>query len=1441
MMQNPWKGLAAYREPKADDEFVYKFCGRENAAIELVAQIENNLCVTVYGRTGIGKTSLLEAGVFPKIRQANYLPISVRFSMRDSEDISFAEYIVEQIEKQVEVIRKTVDKKISPLKDGQCNIDFLWEYFATRRFYVKDKEVYPLVVLDQFEENFFLNKQETWELVGQIYSLINDNKIYPAGYHDETNFRVVISIREDDLYRLEDCIDRLRLPDLKFNRYRLVYLTDKEAQNVISIPGNDCLPPEPSDREQLVDEIIKVVKQGNDGEINTLILSLVCSVLFDKMVSKGQSFITLSDVRSLSENPLVDFYLSIASQIPKQRLFLEDRLVDFDGRRNTVNVEEMDLNFPNWRTLLVGSKRILQESNKKVELVHDMLAKAIYDVRLRRQKKKKKRLFQICVLGLAFLMVWLCLFSSVFTLEYDVYDSNPKKKPLYMQKEFVVNEQNDLLPSNPYIRNRIEKIVVDKPKYKYYFPIRELPNLTHLVVKENVRALDISDCPNLMIIDFQCDSISDLDIERGCGSLKTIILPHYIEKMDSEQDIFTVVPRTSDRYVWDKRTRGILWDVKAKKILYSHNDTCSYSYFPYECRDLRCYVYRGDTIENRAKWIDDIMFNEDESEILGSHAFTNPILDLTKYTSLRRIESYAFAGSGIRKIVLKDTVKYNSWAFANCELDTIDLTHIYLGYLADYDCYDARRITYVTNDEGPFVKKNGVVYRKDEPKLLSSEFKGDYLIQRKSDKNFPDTTIILTHGFRYKEVQQKEDEIDRDIFGGIANVNDAKSLAKELPLFFVDEKNAIGRLANLGFTLNAFVKDMYLGRWITRLSCTSCLTEVESIHVSNPNFGGFQNLPDTIRSRITLYVPYGCKHNFAGFKAIKEESLLATMAGNIEYSIEGVLFTFGGSALVRGLFGLGVLIVFLFFAILNFSRIKESSRSFWRKVWVAMVNTAAMLALGLVCWTACYWFVWYAFIENMWVGSAVASVFAIAILFALYYNVLFEVGRIRWGRLFASAGQWMRRFFHGLLKWSTYRDLAARMKGWHVLVFLFAVCLVVAVGLLRSRLNENKYAEHIIAIVEDLSEGDDDDKDKALCVLVNYMEEDRKVSDEIYSRMDSLLHEMAPKQEYERILLEGERTGRVMGIDISPDGEYLASTTNRGFIKIWNLDKRRCVDTVKAFSAYVNCVSFAPEGNLLVYGDGAGYVHWYDWKDSVKGVISEKLRWDINSVAFNKEGSILAAASDDDNIYIWDTVSNPVRKQVLKGHGDWVMDLCFSPDDKYLYSCSEDSTMRKWNLGMNACIDTMRFKTLLECMAINGDGTKVAVSERIGSTYVCNVADEGYHALKQGKGEREWNEDLGFSSDGQRLAVVSQSAIRIWDLTGEIPIKIWEIDEGGYSCCFSPDGSYLYTGDYKGNIHVWSMDEVDKKSSTEFLLEVCKSHLEGISLTDGEREKWKLR
>ncbi|MBR1466732.1 MAG: hypothetical protein IJ607_10295 [Bacteroidaceae bacterium] len=68
---SPWRGLASYEDPlNAKEE--YLFCGRDQESLEVAKLIDNNLFVTVYGRTGIGKTSLLNAGVFPIIRQYYY-------------------------------------------------------------------------------------------------------------------------------------------------------------------------------------------------------------------------------------------------------------------------------------------------------------------------------------------------------------------------------------------------------------------------------------------------------------------------------------------------------------------------------------------------------------------------------------------------------------------------------------------------------------------------------------------------------------------------------------------------------------------------------------------------------------------------------------------------------------------------------------------------------------------------------------------------------------------------------------------------------------------------------------------------------------------------------------------------------------------------------------------------------------------------------------------------------------------------------------------------------------------------------------------------------------------------------------------------------------------------------------------------------------------------
>ena len=66
-------------QPFADDQVSRKvFFGREQAAKALTSQILANRLVVVYAKSGLGKTSLLNAGIAQRLREEGRIPLIVR-------------------------------------------------------------------------------------------------------------------------------------------------------------------------------------------------------------------------------------------------------------------------------------------------------------------------------------------------------------------------------------------------------------------------------------------------------------------------------------------------------------------------------------------------------------------------------------------------------------------------------------------------------------------------------------------------------------------------------------------------------------------------------------------------------------------------------------------------------------------------------------------------------------------------------------------------------------------------------------------------------------------------------------------------------------------------------------------------------------------------------------------------------------------------------------------------------------------------------------------------------------------------------------------------------------------------------------------------------------------------------------------------------------------
>lgn len=397
LRKSPWNELDYYKEGQP----IY---GRDEEIWRVSNGICQNLQTIIYGQSGIGKSSLLFAGVFPQLRKDNFFPVFIRLGIPSNK--SYDDRVVDEVLEEASRIDHSIGKVSITHKttirleqsDQEDRAWKLWNFFSTTRFSdSEDHPFIPVLVFDQFEE--VLNNAETHNQAEQflldIYSLIDDTRITPDGCIPYSNFRVVFSLREDYLYCFEDIIDKYNLNELRYNRYRITAMGDKNARDVILRTSNDvggCL--EKGKESLICDKIIEESKSNNYlGEISTLMLSLICSVQYEN----AKDGIVKYDSLANNADYLYNYYSSKMSVVEyKTQEYLEDKLITSDGRRNSIDLKDAKdsgkvsdsaiESLVNTRIIRLVSSG---GSSQRIEFIHDTLTKVV--------NNKKKTLWQCFV------------------------------------------------------------------------------------------------------------------------------------------------------------------------------------------------------------------------------------------------------------------------------------------------------------------------------------------------------------------------------------------------------------------------------------------------------------------------------------------------------------------------------------------------------------------------------------------------------------------------------------------------------------------------------------------------------------------------------------------------------------------------------------------------------------------------------------------------------------------------------------------------------------------------------------------------------------------------------------------------------------------------------------------------------------------------------------
>lgn len=401
---NPWPGLSSYKDPATITKVPFVFCGRDKEKKDLYDLINCNILMTLYGKSGLGKTSLLNAGVFPLLRANQYFPINIRLGVLPENKV-IQETIIEIIETNLRKMGGDIQELSAVIKEYDLtrpkisSSDYLWTYFASHKFLdSKGNDLNIVLAFDQFEEILFSRSNDALLLLQQILYMMNDNNNLPSfeeegvTYNYTTNFRFILSIREDNLFMLEDVIDNNYLQAMKKNRYRLKEITLEGAKDVVKIPGQGCI--DKKNEDAIVDKIIHEA-QDDDGTISSLMISFLCNRLFAQVQDKG-GIITLKQIEENGSETLEKFCSQQLSLLPDKEFELFTKhLITEDGRRKIIDISTFSKDVPSGKFLLEEKTRLLHtfkistNKEKQVEIIHDRFSAIVLAIKEDITEKKK--------------------------------------------------------------------------------------------------------------------------------------------------------------------------------------------------------------------------------------------------------------------------------------------------------------------------------------------------------------------------------------------------------------------------------------------------------------------------------------------------------------------------------------------------------------------------------------------------------------------------------------------------------------------------------------------------------------------------------------------------------------------------------------------------------------------------------------------------------------------------------------------------------------------------------------------------------------------------------------------------------------------------------------------------------------------------------------------
>lgn len=281
----------------------------------------------------------------------------------------------------------------------------------------------------------------------------------------------------------------------------------------------------------------------------------------------------------------------------------------------------------------------------------------------------------------------------------------------------------------------------------------------------------------------------------------------------------------------------------------------------------------------------------------------------------------------------------------------------------------------------------------------------------------------------------------------------------------------------------------------------------------------------------------------------------------------------------------------------------------------------------------------------------------------------------------------------------------------------------------------------------------------------------------------------------------------IESVTVFSGGEYAASCSDDGIIKVWNLNKGNAMLSLKGHSAKVRDIKSVPDGKLLLSASDDSTIKVWDLRKGKEIRTLKGHQGGVGSLAVSSDGRFVVSGSDDGTVKIWDIAGGRLAA-TLAGHTDWVRGVALSPDNRFIASVSDDAAVKLWDFHRRSLICTFTgHERTVWGVAFTPDGLKIVTSSYDKTVRIWDLSTKSQLAVIQAHGD--FVRGVAVTPDGKYIVSSSEDhTVKLWDTKTLKNVFVLNGHSAAvWSVAVTPDGKRVLSGSGDRTVRIWNITE----------------------------------